>query len=266
MFVTFSKLGHLGRLGNQLFQVAATIGIASKHHCEFRLPPWRFANCFNGPFPTSQEADLSTAICYQEESFTFTMPRLTQSADLRGFFQSEKYFLHCHEEIQQRLSPHASLPRYCHEKYGRIFKERACSIHVRRGDYVNHPYFTDLCQGNYYEQAMSKFPRDSLFLVFSDDIAFCKTRFIGENFFFVSGENQVTDLCLMSMCQSHIIANSSFSWWGAWLNPSLTKTVIAPRNWFAGEYADSTIPFRAGVPHRGFLNTSDLIPENWTKL
>ena len=83
----------------------------------------------------------------------------------------------------------------------------------------------------YYKSAMGHF-RGYKFVIFSDDIPWCKENFIGDNFTFIDGEEDYIDLYLMSVCEHNIIANSSFSWWGAYLNTNITKKVIAPKEWF----------------------------------
>lgn len=104
------------------------------------------------------------------------------------------------------------------------------AIHVRRGDYVGNQFYVDLCKTNYYEKAIEMFPNDN-FLVFSDDIDFCKSLavFKGKRFEFAEGNDEVTDLNLMAGCKGVIMANSSFSWWGAFLSYG---KVIAPKAWY----------------------------------
>jgi len=107
------------------------------------------------------------------------------------------------------------------------------SLHIRRGDYVlndNHPVQTI----EYYQQALDKLPSDIPVLVFSDDTEWCKAHefFRPDRFFILEGNGTEVDMCMMTLASYHIIANSSFSWWGAWLAKS--KHVIAPKNWFGG--------------------------------
>lgn len=105
------------------------------------------------------------------------------------------------------------------------------SVHVRRGDYVGHHMFVNLGETDYYERAMALFPGRE-FLVFSDDLKWCKTRWHNApGVTFAQGRDEIADLNMMAECQDNIIANSSFSWWGAYLNPNLSKRVIAPKAW-----------------------------------
>jgi hypothetical protein len=105
------------------------------------------------------------------------------------------------------------------------------AIHIRRGDYVNNPFYADLSRTNYYQEAMKEFPED-MFLVFSDDIEFAKTIIKGGDVEYSTETDEVKDFNLMAGCKGHIIANSSFSWWAAYISP-YTKKVIAPKAWYA---------------------------------
>ncbi len=103
------------------------------------------------------------------------------------------------------------------------------SIHVRRGYYVGNSFYIDLTQTDYYQKAMGEFPNRS-FLVFSDDIEWCKKQEIFKDCNFSEDLSELDDLNLMIRCNGHIIANSSFSWWGAWLGKG---KVVAPKQWYA---------------------------------
>lgn len=143
------------------------------------------------------------------------------------YLQGEEYFEDYADEIK-RL-------------YGAgISKIDQVSIHVRRGDYVNNPFYVDLFSVGYYEKAMAMFPGAS-FLVFSDDIEWCKLQDIFKNCEFSEGNSEIEDLNLMASCQGHIIANSSFSWWGAYLGKG---KVVAPsaKNWYRDGVERSKCP------------------------
>lgn len=100
------------------------------------------------------------------------------------------------------------------------------AIHVRRGDYVRNPFYVDLTQTDYYEKAIAEFP-GAKFLIFSDDIDFCRDYFEGKEFEFCEEEYDIDAMNIMAQCQGHIIANSSFSWWGAFISP-YTQKIVAP--------------------------------------
>lgn len=119
-----------------------------------------------------------------------------------------------------------------------INDKESVSVHIRRGDYVSSPNFKGICDEKYYTASidlLKKKYENVVFIVFSDDIEWCKKKFAGnKNFLFVDwnhGENSYLDMQLMSKCKHNIIANSTFSWWGAWLNSNPDKTVIMPERW-----------------------------------
>lgn len=105
------------------------------------------------------------------------------------------------------------------------------AIHLRRGDYVNNDFYVDLSDTDYYDRAMKEFPKDTKFLVFSDDMEWAKVYFNGKEFEFSEGNTEIEDLNFMAGCKGIIIANSSFSWWGAFLGDK-NKKVIAPLSWY----------------------------------
>lgn len=131
------------------------------------------------------------------------------------YLQDEKYFIESKEEIKKLYG-------------GGIGTLPWISVHVRRGDYVNNEFYVDLFENGYYERAMALFP-DSRFMVFSDDIAWCKKQPIFKDCLFSEGYGEVEDMNRMASCEAHIIANSSFSWWAAFLSG---KKTIAPKNWY----------------------------------
>lgn len=130
------------------------------------------------------------------------------------------------------------------------------SLHVRRGDYLGHPLLGAICEPDYYREAIARMEQelqDPVFIVFSDDIPWCEKSLPLTNAIYVSwntGKNSHLDMQLMSCCRHHIIANSSFSWWGAWLNKDEAKKVIAPGKWVNLPGTDS----------------SGLLPPNWTRI
>ena len=137
------------------------------------------------------------------------------------YLQDPKYFEDCNDEIK-------ALYR---QGVGKEINQVA--IHVRRGDYVGNKFYVDLMKTDYYEQAMALFPGCE-FLVFSDDIEWCKAQEIFAGCEFSEGNSALEDLNLMASCNGHIIANSSFSWWAAYISP-YTQKVVAPskEHWYA---------------------------------
>ena len=237
--ITFGQLGRYGRIGNCLFQISSAIGHAERVGTSYQFPLWPSAhyfslgNCFSN--------NLLKLPIYQEPEFSYRPLPHQINLNLHGYFQSEKYFSHCSDKIRQLLAP--SQP---------VEPIHAISLHVRRTDYLTlEGCFAQLGM-DYYQAALEQLP-DLPVLVFSDDLPWCRQHFIGDRFSFSEGHTPEVDLHRMSFCTHHVIANSSFSWWGAWLNPNLAKRVIAPSQWFGPKL----------VPTH---DTKDLIPESWIKI
>jgi len=188
------------------------------------------------------------SLIFNEVGFEYNKIPYQPNMFMVGYFQSEKYFKHNRESILDLFSINSEIGHYIDEKYGYLLDSNSCSLHVRRGDYLSLPDYHPVCTMDYYRNAIAEFSDDTRFLVFSDDIQWCKENFKGDNFHFIEGEKDYVDLYLMSLCNNNIIANSSFSWWGAWLNNTPNKKVIAPKQWFGKAKQ---------------LNTKDLIPETW---
>ena len=176
---------------------------------------------------------------------------------LSGFWQSELYFTNVAEEIRKDFTFANKIIEGNKELASKISITNSVSAHVRRGDYItnaNANQFHGLCSLDYYNQAVSLISAKENGLelfVFSDDIAWCKEN-LKYDFpvHFVETNDAHGDMYLMSLCKHNIIANSSFSWWGAWLNRNPKKTVVAPKQWVA----DTSV------------NTQDLIPGGWIKI
>lgn len=178
---------------------------------------------------------------------------------LDGFWQSEYYFC----DIRNYLLNDFSLSILSNEVSlltDEIIRNSSVSIHIRRGDYSSNSHINSYhgtCNIEYYLKAISYFSNklaNPIFYFFSDDINWVKDNFESkQNFRFISLKDSKSphyDMYLMSKCLHNVIANSSFSWWGAWLNQNPNKTVIAPINWFVN-------------PSN---NPIDLIPQNWIRL
>ena len=148
-------------------------------------------------------------------SFLFTLVKEGVISDI--YLQNEDYFGKYREEIKKLFSDDINYLPYV-------------AVHVRRGDYVDNSFYVDLFKEGYYEKAMKKFP-NATFLVFSDDIEWCEKQPVFKDCKFAKGNGEVHDLNLMASCEGHIIANSSFSWWGAYLNRNKSKKVFAPKPW-----------------------------------
>ncbi len=133
------------------------------------------------------------------------------------YFQDEKWFKKYEQDIRRLFGE------------GIAYTDKV-AIHIRRGDYINNPFYVDLWKDGYYGRAKRLFPNEK-FLVFSDDIEYCKSQLGRDIYDFSEGHIEEEDLKLMASCKHQIIANSSFSWWAAYLNPNPNKKVIYPKQW-----------------------------------
>lgn len=178
---------------------------------------------------------------------------------LSGYWQSEKYFLDAAQEIRSDFTFKRRLSAKNTEFANNIENTNAISLHVRRGDYANHSRTTavhGLCTSDYYKAAIDyicKRVENPFLYIFSDEVEWVKSnltitlpcQYIDHN----KDRDSFNDMHLMSLCKHHIVANSSFSWWGAWLNRDPRKLVVAPKRWFAAQ-----------------TDTSDLLPALWKTL
>lgn len=199
-----------------------------------------------------------------KEKYFYFDPKILLISDnvcLDGYWQSEKYFKDIEEIIRREFTlkkiPSREFKKICDY----ICSKESVSLHIRRGDYVFNKTtnkFHGVCPLNYYYKAielMNQKVKNSVYFIFSDDIEWAKNNLkLKVPHHFVSDRNgkikDYEEIILISRCKSHIIANSTFSWWGAWLNNKPNKIVIAPKKWFN----DISI------------NTSDLIPRLWIRI
>jgi hypothetical protein len=186
----------------------------------------------------------------------------TKNVYLEGYWQSEKYFIQIRSLLLKEINVDDSkLSITTRSLKSRILNlENSVSIHVRRGDYISNTLTSEFhgsCDLNYYKNAMNVIEQSieaPIYFVFSDNKSYVKEMFENnENIIIVEGISfDYEELLLMSLCKHNIIANSSFSWWGAWLNQNSNKKVIAPSRWFLNNEMQEL--------------SMDLIPLNWIKI
>lgn len=256
MTIYFKELGNLGHLGNQMFQYAALRGIAAKHNYEWAIPskhefgsryPLKSSiyevfqlssmNIFNTIIPQSLETIEETHFHFDPNIFN----NCPDNRNINGYFQSYKYFEGIEDEIIKDFTP-------------KNFKDSQgdyICVHVRRGDYINLPNHHPACSLEYYKNAMEIFGKDK-FVILSDDLGWCREQEIFKDCIIPDESSVKDDMSKMINAKSIITANSSFSWWGAWLNKNPDKIVISPERWFGDAYSN--------------YNMEDIRPKEWMRL
>ena len=278
--IGYNNLGSNGRLGNQMFQYAALRGIAAKRGHDWCIPPDTYDHKDNyGLFETFEMINVKESNIgfvsgdyIQENNHCFIPEFFDECSDnvsIDGYFQTEKYFTHIEKEIREDFTFRKDYLLPCQEYIGSL-SNHPIFLHIRRTDAIGREQYHPILPIKFFEDALKQFAEDTLCFVFTDDMEWCKSQelFKQERFLFNeknerysyknidgTGKLQNTllpqiDLCLMSLCSGGIIANSSFSWWGAWLQNNRGK-VIAP---------DPNVWFGSAMTH---LDTSDIVPKRW---
>ena len=250
-----------GGLGNQMFQIAAAAAIAWRNddapvfdldNHYLPLQGRKASNYVNNIFRNVDfKENLDIKSVYREPHHHYSKILYYENLCIIGYFQSEKYFSDYGDKIKELFSLPKKDNDYLSEKYGKTLSLKTTSIHIRRGDYLQFSNIHPSCGQEYYSKAMKNIPDTEKFIIFSDDPQWCKENFRGERFLVVEGEEDYIDMHLMSRCDNNIIANSSFSWWAAWLNNNPQKNIIAPAKWFGDD---------------GPQDEQDMLPENWTRI
>jgi hypothetical protein len=241
-----------GRIGNMLFQTAAAVSLSKDATMCLNNPDQKkYIKKYKDNILRKVKIIETTAPCtnfYYQPSLRFEQIPYKEDEDIAivGGFQSEKYFNE--DVVRDIFEIDDKTKNFIDEKYGHLFKNEITSICVRRGDYLKLPHQFTFCGKKYYKDAIQFIGKNKQYLINSDDIAWCKKVFKGSNFHFVENSTPIVDLYLQSFCTNNIISNSTFCWWGAWLNANPDKIVVAPKRWF-GIYLK--------------LDTSDLIPSSY---
>lgn len=276
-----------GGLGNQMFQYAAARRLAHVHRSELKidksiydtytlhqysLPVFNIIENYAskqeienlagrlGIFRNFRSSFGPLAIIESHFHFDKNIADLPDNVYLVGYWQSNKYFQDMQNIIRKEFTFVTSPNKRNANLISAIRHINSVSLHVRRGNYVSNPATNKhhgTCSLQFYRKAIAIIAqrvKKPGFVIFSDDPDWCKanlrlrypTVYVSHNL----GKKDYEDMRLMSECEHNIIANSTFSWWGAWLNSNPDKIVIAPKNWFNDKS----------------INTKDLIPQSWIKI
>ena len=263
----------MGGLGNQLFQIFATMAYALEHNISFTFFSFttdRFNRYWNtfllGLKKNTVQVDNRLSI-YKEKGFHFKMipKNIKQSFKLYGYFQSEKYFKNEFHNITHiiQLEKHQ---KNIIQKYKNYFKTTIISLHFRIGDYAQIQDCHPLMPLTYYKKSLQKIMNEighQFHVLYfcqqkDNDIVKKKIKVLKQSYpeiTFIKASDDIVDweqMLLMSCCKHRIIANSTFSWWGAYFNNSTEKIVCYPDTWFG--------------PKLSFHNTNDLCPDEWNKI
>ena len=284
--IGYDRLGTNGRLGNQMFQYASLRGIAANNNLEFCIPPEdtpNYANyglfeCFKLPnvkhtglIGQAPTGFAPTPGSLDEPGFEFDEELFNNCPDnvnIDGYRQTEKYFKHIEESIREDYQFNDEIYAPCKE-YMDQFNGEIALLHIRRGDNIGRPDWYPIPVVEHYEYLLDKYFENKPILICSDDLDWVKEQELFKDDRFHLSETRVYypdtvlngkgemetslvpyyDLCMMTLCNGGIIANSSLSWWGAWLQKDRTNPVIAQDPWFGEKLS--------------FNNLKDLIPEEW---
>jgi hypothetical protein len=240
-----------GGLGNQLFQWAYGKKLSEIHNTPLYLDLSFYKNQNHRSFSLDKFNNLEYNIFDNNNTKPSNVIRVTDDFNykefsysndrdyyLDGYWQSEKYFKEIGNIIKECLRP---------ETHPTI-EGVSVSIHIRRTDYITSNGYHPVQPIEYYQKALDIIGNYDKILIFSDDIQWCKNNLNFDNMIFIENKDEVEDMWLMSLCTHNVIANSSFSWWGAWLNNNPNKKVIYPSKWF-GDHVN--------------LNMSDIICDGW---
>lgn len=256
-----------GQLGNQMFQIATAVSLALDNDAEPLFPdlltkktygiPTNYKEVFSRFHTTNETYRKKTQVTlnYYEPSYRYAPIPYQHNIHIHGYFQSWKYFDHNKAAIVKIFSPSRSILKYLTKKYEDIINDpNTVSIHIR--SYRKEDPSQTIYPFNgvdFVKEAMQHFPEDTHYIVFSNDIKWCKENLnnLAPSIRFIEGESHLNDFYLQSLCKNNIISNSSFSWWAAYLNKNENKKVIVPGHWFQ--------------PESG-LSIEDLNPPEWIVL
>ncbi len=255
--ISFAKLGNYGRLGNQLFQYAFLRTTGCRLGTEFYCPRWDGDDIFDlNDGAVRAKAPVGIAKYYDpdpEAGFTSAAASITDGTEIQGFFQSEKYYPD-KEAVRDWYAFKAEVKSPAEKLYSREYLRDVVSLSLRiDADYGAAREYFPLAPVSYYQDALGRLDPKAPLLIFADrpDLAREFFRPLGRrDIRFVGDLGAAGQLYLMTQCRANVIINSTFAWWGAWLNRRPDKTVVAPNAWC-----------RPGVPN----GIADILCDDWVR-
>ena len=241
--LTFLEIGKFGRLGNQMFQVASTIGIALDNNFSWAFPQHiedsDVGRIFNIRGGKDFHGKISKIVESNQIYHQVKLPKSPHSViSLHGYYQSFLFFDHHKSTLKKVFKPNQLMIQRILSKYPGIMMSGSVSIHVRRGDYiskVNQGIYTRI-KINYFETALKMIAGVKRVFVVSDDIIWCRKnlKHLPYDISFTNGTDILEDFFVMALSHSLIISNSSFGWWAAYLKQLHYNngSVIAPKPWY----------------------------------
>ena len=282
MTISYNRLGSNGRLGNQMFQYASLRGIAWYNHYNWMIPPedcnhkdnYGLFETFKMTHAKPENIGFNEGMTIQETTHAFdnSLFHCTDGVNLDGYMQTEQYFMHMSEQIHEDFTFKDDFLEPCKEVIESIDGD-PIFLHIRQSDNIGREQYHPILPTSYFEQALAHWDEERPCFVFTDDMEWCQNEpFFSSDRFLFNDSNQrykyqtidglgkmqntllpQVDLCLMSLCSGGIIANSSFSWWGAYLQKDRGQIIAPnPEKWFGSAMEN--------------LDTSDILPGYWTTL
>ena len=248
--IVYSQLGKRGNLGNQMFQIASTVGLAKRYNHVFFFPKWEYACFFEYELPIYSNDERFITI--KEKEFNYHEWNISNSNyDLIGWLQTEKYFdIPMTRKIFKFKNDFA---KSIVDNYQFIFEKKTILVSVRRGDFVNNPHFFQISYKFYILALINNFSdfKERTIVFVSDDIGYCKFHYsFLKNAVFLENSHPMEQMVIGSKCDDFVISNSTFSWWIAWLGEKEGTRIYRPTKNLRGNFAIQN-------------NDKDFFPERW---
>ncbi len=247
-------VGNGGRLGNKLFGYASMIGIADQWGHTLSLPDWGYSEYFEQPFPVGelQGYEYHETTFHYNEDFVNGLRDIDKPHNIKGYLQSPLYWGFSEGKVKEALRFKAEFVEQVRQPFTNVFDKTVIAISIRRGDYIGNSNYVNLGILHYIEALFTHFSnwQDCNIIVFSDDIPYCRVHFdCLPNVYFSENNSDIEDICLMAQCDHFIIANSTFSFWGAYLGEKQGSKVVRPIKHFAGSL-EHKCDIKDYYPHR----------------